>query len=424
MSGTDPASCKKGVCPCDEQGQCNCKKNVKGLKCDTCDAYSFSLEKSNPLGCTDCFCFNRTNFCVQSSLVWQQVYAPDRQVQGFNFHMTLGYKYCEIQLRPLPHSLLGDRIASYNGFIRFKIENDDNYRGIQNVPPDAQHFRFFPQVVLVGNHRIILEHTPEVINDLGRYKVRLHESQWRSRLSPEIPVTRKQLMVALQNVQGIYIRATYNYPSRGDTASMRETSIDVAVWENTTDLVNSTAIGVEMCECPQGYAGNSCQDPAEGYCRKRQPDFLNSPDDLALVGGPQPCACNGHSTTCEAETCRCTNCEHNTFGDYCELCKPGYQGDALVGGADACTKCACPLPDNSFSDTCVATNHGRGYECDACKPGYTGLYCESCLSGYYGNPNVLGGFCEQCACHRDGSLDDTCDQVASESFYLLLLHRI
>lgn len=95
---------------------------------------------------------------------------------------------------------------------------------------------------------------------------------------------------------------------RGDTASLKETSIDVAVWENTTDLLNSTAVGVEMCECPQGYAGNSCQDPAEGYCRKRQPDFLNSVDDLALVGYPQPCACNGHSTTCERETCRCTVC--------------------------------------------------------------------------------------------------------------------
>lgn len=93
----------------------------------------------------------------------------------------------------------------------------------------------------------------------------------------------------------------------GDTASISEISVDVAVWENTTDTsTNSVAVGVEQCECPQGYSGNSCQDPAEGYCRKRQPDFLNSPDDLALVGVPELCSCSGHSTTCEAETCRCT----------------------------------------------------------------------------------------------------------------------
>uniref|UniRef100_A0A0R3RFI4 Laminin subunit alpha-2 n=1 Tax=Elaeophora elaphi TaxID=1147741 RepID=A0A0R3RFI4_9BILA len=412
LSGTDPTTCENDSCLCDEKGQCSCKKNVVGLKCDSCDAYSFSLEESNTFGCTDCFCFNRTNFCVQSSLVWQQIYASDRQVIFSEPWKYYTRKHNLNVLRedppiynsyptditplywPLPSSFLGDRTSSYNGFIRFTIKNDDNYRGVSNVAPDPQHFRFFPQVIMVGNHRIILEHTPDEMDESGRYKIRLHESQWRSRLSPDVRVTRKQLMIALQNLQGIYIRATYNYPSTGDAASINEISIDVAVWDNTTDpSTNSIAIGVEQCECPQGYDGNSCQDPAEGYCRKRQPDFLNSPDDLALVGGPQPCACNGHSTTCEAETCRCTNCEHNTYGDYCELCKPGYQGNALIGGA-ACTKCACPLPDNSFSDTCLAVGHGRGYVCDACKPGYTGLYCENCLSGYYGNPNIETGQCE------------------------------
>lgn len=61
-----------------------------------------------------------------------------------------------------------------------------------------------------------------------------------------------------------------------------------------------------MCDCPREYSGSSCQDPAEGYCRRRAPDYLNSEDDLALVGVPEPCACNGHSTTCDPETCQCT----------------------------------------------------------------------------------------------------------------------
>ncbi|VDK84796.1 unnamed protein product [Litomosoides sigmodontis] len=433
LSGTDPSTCKNGACLCDEIGQCTCKKNVIGLKCDSCDAYSFSLDESNAFGCTECFCFNRTNFCVQSSFVWQQIYAPNRQVTFSEPWKYYTHKHNLNVLRedlliynsyptditplywPLPSSFLGDRTASYNGFIRFTIKNDDNYRGISNVAPDSKHFHFFPQIILVGNHRIILEHTPDEINELGRYKVRLHESQWRSRLTPDVRVTRKQLMIALQNLQGIYVRATYNYPSTGDTASINEISVDVAVWENTTDTAsNSLAVGVEQCECPQGYAGNSCQDPAEGYCRKRQPDFLNSPDDLALVGGPELCACNQHSTTCEAETCRCTNCEHNTYGDYCELCKPGYQGNALTGGANACTKCACPLPDNSFSDTCLMIGYGRGYMCDACKPGYTGMYCENCQTGYYGNPNVAGGMCKECACHHHGSVHGICNQTTGQ----------
>ncbi|VDL69084.1 unnamed protein product [Nippostrongylus brasiliensis] len=97
---------------------------------------------------------------------------------------------------------------------------------------------------------------------------------------------------------------------------------------------------------------------------------------MSLIGWSEPCACNGHSVTCHPETCVCTDCQHNTIGDHCDQCKSGYIGDAREGGANACVKCACPLVENSFSDTCVAVDYGRGYVCNACKPGYTGQYCE------------------------------------------------
>jgi hypothetical protein len=101
-----------------------------------------------------------------------------------------------------------------------------------------------------------LEHIPNEISDDGKYKVRLHESQWRNRISPQLPVTRKQLMVALQKVQAIYIRGTYNPMYRGDSISLRDVSLDISVG-NVTDGGNaSTAIGVEKCaDCPEGYAG-------------------------------------------------------------------------------------------------------------------------------------------------------------------------
>lgn len=93
---------------------------------------------------------------------------------------------------------------------------------------------------------------------------------------------------------------------RGDTASIKDVSLDVAVSKDTAEMSENVAFGVEMCDCPQEYSGSSCQDPAEGYCRHRAPDYLNSEDDIALIGLPTPCACNGHSTTCDPETCQCT----------------------------------------------------------------------------------------------------------------------
>ncbi|XGW21734.1 hypothetical protein V3C99_004587, partial [Haemonchus contortus] len=430
--GTDPLQCKDGLCLCNEEGECPCKKNVMGAKCDQCKESTFSLEASNPLGCTDCFCFNRSTSCEQSPLLWQQTYAEDRRAvfeepweyytKKHNLNLLKEYpaRYNSYPTDavplywPLPKSMLGDRTSSYNGFLRFKIWNEDNRRGIDGVRPDTQYFRYFPQVVLVGNNRIELEHIPLQIEEDGKYKVRLHESEWRSRQSPELPVTRKLMMIALQNLQGVYIRGTYNYPARGDAITMSEVSLDVAV-PASPGLSGSTAIGVEQCtNCPQGFTGSSCHNPAVGYCRKRQRDYLNSPDDMSLIGWSEPCACNGHSTTCHPETCVCTDCEHNTTGDHCDLCKSGYIGDAREGGANACTKCACPLVENSFSDTCVAVDYGRGYVCNACKPGYTGQYCESCIIGYFGEPSTPGGFCQSCDCHPDGSLNGACNPLTGQ----------
>ncbi|CAJ0922940.1 unnamed protein product, partial [Mesorhabditis belari] len=421
--GTDPLQCREGLCLCDEKGKCPCKKNVVGEKCEMCKDGSFSLDLSNLLGCTECFCFNRSTSCEQGKLVWKQVYAEDQSAtfvepweyytQKHNVRLlqehTGNFNSYPTDDTPLywqlPKSFLGDRTGSYNGFLRFKIANNDNRLGIQGVRPNPKVFRYFPQVVLVGNNRIELEHIPFEIADDGKYKIRIHESEWRSRLSPEVPVTRKLLMVALQNVQAVYIRGSYNYPSRGDSISISETSLDVA----TKDTQGSPAIGVEQChQCPDGYGGASCQDPAEGFCRRRANNFLDKVDELAPVGWSEPCACNAHTTTCHPETCLCTDCEHNTWGDRCELCKPGFVGDATRGGSAACTKCACPLTENSFSETCVQTDYGRGYLCDACKPGYTGQYCESCVAGYYGDPSAVGGQCVQCDCHPDGSLHGSC----------------
>ncbi|ETN73227.1 laminin EGF-like protein [Necator americanus] len=287
-AGTDPLQCKDGLCLCSEEGECPCKKNVIGEKCDRCKDGTFSLDSSNRLGCTECFCFNRSSTCEQSALFWAQTYAEDRRAvfeepweyytKKHNLNLLKEYpaKYNSYPTDavplywPLPKSMLGDRTGSYNGFLRFTIWNEDNRRGVEGVRPDNQYFRYFPQVVLVGNNRIELEHIPMTIAEDGKYKVRLHESEWRSRQSPELPVTRKQMMIALQNLQGIYVRGTYNYPARGDAITMSEVSLDVAVPESS-GASGSTAIGVEQClNCPQGFTGASCQNPAQGYCRKKQ----------------------------------------------------------------------------------------------------------------------------------------------------------
>lgn len=117
----------------------------------------------------------------------------------------------KIYFRPLPKTFLGDRTTSYNGWIRFHIHNNANHRNQPDVRPDMNTYRLFPQIIIFGNIRLELEYTPrnEIPLD-GKYKIHLHESEWTNRISPQLPLTRKQFMIALQNIQAIYIRATYN----------------------------------------------------------------------------------------------------------------------------------------------------------------------------------------------------------------------
>uniref|UniRef100_A0A3B3VJF9 Si:ch211-241e1.3 n=1 Tax=Poecilia latipinna TaxID=48699 RepID=A0A3B3VJF9_9TELE len=115
-----------------------------------------------------------------------------------------------------------------------------------------------------------------------------------------------------------------------------------------------------------------------------------------------PCECNGLADECEDETGRCLSCKDNTAGDRCERCKDGYFGNAAQR---TCRLCPCPfsVSSNSFAVSCGDVL--GDIQC-TCKPGYTGVRCENCAPGYYGDPLIPGGNCQPCNCNGNGN---SCD---------------
>lgn len=65
--------------------------------------------------------------------------------------------------------------TSYNGYLRFTVENLDRRQPRGRLSPEARFFHVYPIVVLVGNHRLMLEYYPKEESNSGLYRVRLRE---------------------------------------------------------------------------------------------------------------------------------------------------------------------------------------------------------------------------------------------------------
>ncbi|KJH49986.1 laminin EGF-like protein [Dictyocaulus viviparus] len=86
---------------------------------------------------------------------------------------------------------------------------------------------------------------------------------------------------------------------------------------------------------------------------------------------------------------------HNTTGVRCELCLPGHYGNPSLGGEmGACRPCACPTIENSHSTECVMTQLVVAGPAASQEDAYV---CTACDRGYEGNK------CEVCA---DGFFGD------------------
>ncbi|XP_033097920.1 basement membrane-specific heparan sulfate proteoglycan core protein-like [Anneissia japonica] len=392
-----------GYSSIDNNGDCVCKENVEGDKCNSCKPKTFFLGPKNPKGCISCFCMGVSTDCSSSTWSRDSLYIRFQRV-GETFDITLSDPSAEdtganLVVRPaarelsfssfgtlprdtfywnLPEDFTGNKLTSYGGNLRYSIA----YRAAPSGSPTLE-----PDVIIVGNGLRLYHYSNVTLTPDQKQSVSVpfFENAWKR---PDgDPVPREIFMMAITKLNSLLIRASYS--TQMTETSIQDVSLDVAYeYDTGRDL----AYEVEQCVCPPAYEGLSCERCSPGFTRTGAGLYL---------GFCGPCDCNGHSDQCDPESGICRNCLDNTVGNYCESCAPGYYGDARQGSPSDCRPCPCP------GGTSCEYNANFVVVCTNCPTGTTGDKCLECAPGFEWN----GIQCVQrgpCNCDLDGSINNNC----------------
>ncbi|XP_076023918.1 laminin subunit alpha-2 [Genypterus blacodes] len=418
-------SCQR--CNCSVEGStnadpcitpCVCKENVEGENCDRCKLGFFNLHADNRLGCEKCSCMGVTSQCSASTWTyqnemtltgWHLIGETGGRVWSIHRHTPpyLSVRHSDVVTDlgssyywSAPQLYLGNKLSAYGGHLVYTVSYATD-QDEQSIRVTTQ-----PDLIIEGGGVKIID---------SRFGQPVYPSSPKTNqiaLLPENflisetgqPISRRDFLSVLAKVTRVLVRASY---TTEPSAVYRLHTFSMQV-SNPSAREEKKASAVEMCSCPPGFAGTSCEACVPGSRRV---------NGTLYNGVCEACRCHGHAAECHEVTGHCLDCFHHTRGPYCDTCLPGYYGNATRGSPSDCNPCACPLqlPSNNFSPTC---NLGAGgmIICDRCPPEYTGTRCDRCSNGYFGQPAMPGGSCEPCNCH--GNLDPTapgsCDPITGQ----------
>ncbi|RNA27034.1 basement membrane-specific heparan sulfate proteoglycan core isoform X8 [Brachionus plicatilis] len=271
------ATCNPHGTAQESAGSCICKSNVVGKFCDQCAAHSFNLVTNHEYkrGCLSCFCNGLEVQCQSSNLVYEALRADfateshdwsigdkfTKNVQALQL-VNGGLEYSDFNIFRdreaffiAPDKFKGNKLSSYGGNITIKLK-------YSTLSQDSCKF----ELRLSGSHVNIvylsLENLiPDVVNEIV---VPLYEDEFK-RYGDNGKVNREHMLMALSDIKLIMIRA--NYSPDQYLINLNEFGIDVAQESNLDNSESRKAKSVEICECPVGYSGNSCENCAQGFKR-------------------------------------------------------------------------------------------------------------------------------------------------------------
>uniref|UniRef100_A0A672T8Y9 Laminin subunit beta-1-like n=1 Tax=Sinocyclocheilus grahami TaxID=75366 RepID=A0A672T8Y9_SINGR len=419
-------------------GQCHCKANVEGQRCDHCKKGHYGLS-DDPLGCR-CACNSlgtlpagspcdiQTGSCYCKRLVTgrncdqclPQHWGLNNDMDGCrpcdcdvggalnnNCSRETGQCACKKHMfgRRCDQVHSGYYFAALDHYI---YEAEDASFGAVSVTFAFIHVIQFtvyltPERVFVCFRYAVLP-GPVCLEKGQNYTAKISFPQYSSYSYHSSPHTLVDSIVLLPEVQDLDLfsggpqqREDWDMFQKYRCMERSQSVIKIPLMDICRDYIFSVSAllhnGALECKCdPQGSLSTVC-DNIGGQCQCR-PNVLGRNCDTCtpatyLFGpsGCRPCDCNplgSQNLFCHPTTGQCL-CVSGAYGQQCGNCKPNHWG------FPQCQPCFC----NGNSEQC----HPVTGECLNCRGHTTGHNCERCESGYHRN-TLLGSSepCRPCMC--------------------------
>lgn len=239
-----------------------------------------------------------------------------------------------------------------------------------------------------------------IANRLVSVRVPLYETDWKKN-SSSVYLSKGEFMKILgKPVQVLISASPFEKASFGHIVRIGNIKLPLYHSNTSTGFANQ----VEKCTCPRQYEGLSCQMCSDGHFHS------NTLSSIHPYGDCIKCECNNHSSNCNKQTGMCFDCQHNTVGNYCEICQRGYYGNATAKSSENCKKCPCKALQTVTTD-CVQNQNGDVI-CLNCSKAYSGQLCNQCSVGYFNSSDE----CIPCVCNGNS---DFCDNETGACFNCL-----
>ncbi|XP_040262981.1 laminin subunit beta-2-like [Bufo bufo] len=160
----------------------------------------------------------------------------------------------------------------------------------------------------------------------------------------------------------------------------------------------------ESCDSRTGMCLKCLYNTDGQHCGECKAGYFGS----AILRNCRRCTCNELGTLqshCSRDTCYCDRatghcpCRAHVIGKNCDQCASNFWNF----GADlGCESCSC-VPSHSLRQDCNVYT-GQCY----CRPGFGGRVCSHCQENYWGDPQRK---CEACNCDAYGSEIQQCDHL-------------